>query len=99
LANHQLPNPGTKHSILLAGKTHGPSSTAVGEGLKTAFAGHEAEFIIEARDIIGNQRVVGDDAFHVEVEGPSNPQVRYDLFEYAYIYILDFICMQTCIGK
>lgn len=25
--------------------------------LKTAFAGHDAEFVVEARDIIGNQRV------------------------------------------
>lgn len=40
---------------VVAGKTHGPSSTAVGDGLKQAFAGHEAEFVLEARDIIGNQ--------------------------------------------
>jgi hypothetical protein len=60
---------------VVAGKTHGPSSTAIGEGLKTAFAGLEAEFIIEARDIIGNQRVVGDDAFQVAIEGPSTPQI------------------------
>jgi hypothetical protein len=60
---------------VVAGKTHGPSSTAIGDGLKTAFAGQEAEFIIEARDIIGNQRVVGDDAFHVAMEGPSTPQI------------------------
>lgn len=52
--------PGSPYVLsVVAGKTHGPSSTAVGEGLKTAFAGHEAEFIIEARDIIGNQRVRG----------------------------------------
>jgi hypothetical protein len=34
----------------------------------TAFAGEESEFIIEARDIIGNLRVVGDDSFHVQIE-------------------------------
>lgn len=60
---------------VVAGKTHGPSCTSLGDGLKTAFAGHEADFIIEARDIIGNQRVVGDDPFQVVIEGPSTPQI------------------------
>lgn len=34
----------------------------------TAYAGQDTEFIIEARDIIGNLRVIGDDQFNVEVE-------------------------------
>ena len=50
---------------VVAGKTHGPSCTAIGDGLKAAFAGEDAELVIEARDIIGNQRVVGDDPFEV----------------------------------
>ena len=41
---------------------------AIGDGLKAAFAGEDAELVIEARDIIGNQRVVGDDPFEVEIE-------------------------------
>jgi hypothetical protein len=36
--------------------------------VRAAFAGEESEFIIEARDIIGNPRVVGDDSFHVQIE-------------------------------
>ena len=48
---------------------------AIGDGLKAAFAGEDAELVIEARDIIGNQRVVGDDPFEVEIEGPSTPQI------------------------
>jgi hypothetical protein len=60
---------------VVAGKTHGPSCTAVGDGLTTAFAGHEAEFVIEARDIISNQRVVGDDPFEVQMDGPATPQI------------------------
>ena len=51
------------------------SCTAIGDGLKAAFAGEDAELVIEARDIIGNQRVVGDDPFEVEIEGPSTPQI------------------------
>jgi len=51
------------------------TGTAIGDGLKAAFAGEDAELVIEARDIIGNQRVVGDDPFEVEIEGPSTPQV------------------------
>ncbi len=52
---------------VVAGKTHGPSCTAIGDGLKAAFAGEDAELVIEARDIIGNQRVVGDDPFEVSL--------------------------------
>jgi hypothetical protein len=35
---------------------------------RAAFAGDESQFVIEARDIIGNLRVVGDDPFRVEME-------------------------------
>ncbi|EKX46192.1 hypothetical protein GUITHDRAFT_163003 [Guillardia theta CCMP2712] len=71
---------------VVAGKTHGPSCTAVGEGLKVAFAGEDAQFVIEARDIIGNQRVVGNDPFEVEIEGPSTPQISvYDRDDGTYL--------------
>ena len=47
--------------------------------MATAYAGQDTEFIIEARDIIGNLRVIGDDQFNVEVEVILRP--RLDNFE------------------
>jgi hypothetical protein len=33
---------------VVAGRTHGPSCTAVGDGLRTGFAGQDAEFVVQA---------------------------------------------------
>ena len=56
--------------------TYAPSCRAWGQGLHTAVVGHEAEFQIEAKDLIGNRKIIGGECFTCKATGPAAVDVQ-----------------------
>jgi hypothetical protein len=56
--------------------TYAPSCRAWGQGLHTAVVGHEAEFQIEAKDLIGNRKIIGGECFTCNATGPTPVDVQ-----------------------
>jgi len=70
------PLPGSPFLLsAIAGRAYGPSCQAEGSGLQGCVAGEEAMFMIGAKDIVGNKKIIGGDPFVVDMEGPSGPRV------------------------
>ncbi|XP_064467233.1 E3 ubiquitin-protein ligase TRIM71-like [Ornithodoros turicata] len=58
-----------------------PKSIVIGDGLQKALKGRRALFVVQARDHLGDPRLVGGDPIVVTVRGPDGSSVRVDVVD------------------
>lgn len=66
---------------LLSTAGFGPTSTAAGEALARAVRGRLATFTVQARDHLGERRLVGGDPLDVTVRGPDGSSCNADIVD------------------
>ena len=74
---------------VMPGRVVAVRCTGVGRGLTRSYAGEDAKFTIESRDVHRNKTTSGNRPFLVTVRGPVSPQVHCiqgENGEYNYSY-------------